>query len=194
MGWAKQEFETIDPGDERLRRRALLLPDCRGSQLEVNCLIASGINAPLGAKHGVWRLPTDRVVPTLQAALALPIAWFINWLMRLGRTLPDLPADLLFEPDESRTALILNKKPVPRHMSTFSTVVRLIAQRGGFPGRKRDGEPGARTIWRGLQESVSSSSRVPVIPGSSTMGDFMKCGEGGGGRVVLDIGRRTWGR
>ena len=31
-------------------------------------------------------------------------------------------------------------------------MVRLIAQRGGFLGRKHDGEPGARTIWLGMQE------------------------------------------
>ena len=90
---------------------------------------------------------TDR----LQTALALymVIAWRINRLMRLGRT---LPADLLFEPDEWRAAFILNKKPVPKQTPTLNTVVRLIAQRGGFLGRKHDGEPGARTIWLGMQE------------------------------------------
>lgn len=40
-------------------------------------------------------------------------AWWINRLMRLGRTLPDLPADTLFEVDEWRGASILNKKPIP---------------------------------------------------------------------------------
>jgi hypothetical protein len=30
--------------------------------------------------------------------------------------------------------------------------VRLIAQRGGFLGRKSDGEPGARTLWQGMRE------------------------------------------
>ena len=70
----------------------------------------------------------------LQTVLALyiVIAWRINRLMRLGRTLPDLPADLLFEPDEWRAAFILNKKPVPRQVTPLSTVVRLIAQRGGL--------------------------------------------------------------
>jgi len=29
-------------------------------------------------------------------------------------------------------------------------VVRLIAQLGGFLGRKGDGEPGAKTLWLGL--------------------------------------------
>jgi hypothetical protein len=31
-------------------------------------------------------------------------------------------------------------------------VVRLIAQLGSFLARKGDGEPGAKTIWRGLDK------------------------------------------
>ena len=61
-------------------------------------------------------------------------------------------ADLLFEPDEWRVTFILYKKPVPRQRLTLNTVVRLIAQRGGFLGRKHDGEPAGRSIWRGMQE------------------------------------------
>ncbi|MDN5940194.1 MAG: IS4 family transposase [Salinisphaera sp.] len=93
---------------------------------------------------------TDR----LQTALALymVIAWRINRLMRLGRTLPDLPADLVFEPDEWRAAFILNKKPIPKQVPSLNTVLRLIARRGGFLARKHDGEPGAKTIWLGLKE------------------------------------------
>jgi hypothetical protein len=90
----------------------------------------------------------------LEVALAIymVIAWRINRLMRLGRTLPDLDAGLLFEPDEWRAAFILNKKPVPKTMPRLNQVIRLIAQRGGFLGRKGDGEPGAKTLWLGLQE------------------------------------------
>ena len=32
MGWAKQEFETIDLGDERLNRRAVLLAERLGQK------------------------------------------------------------------------------------------------------------------------------------------------------------------
>jgi len=90
----------------------------------------------------------------LESALAiyLVIAWRINRLMRLGRTVPELDAELVFEPDEWRAAFILNKKPVPRKMPGLNEVIRLIARRGGFLGRKGDGEPGARTLWLGLQE------------------------------------------
>lgn len=72
-------------------------------------------------------------IEQLQSALAiyLVISWRINRLMRLGRALPDLPVDLLFERAEWRTAFILNKKPVPKQVPTINTVIRLIAQRGG---------------------------------------------------------------
>ena len=33
-------------------------------------------------------------------------------------------------------------------------VIRLIAQLGGFLGRKGDGEPGVKTLWLGLQRLV----------------------------------------
>ena len=85
-------------------------------------------------------------------ALYLVVAWRINRLMRLGRSLPDLPADLLFESDEWQAAHILNKKPVPKKVPTLNTVVRLIAQLGGFLARKRDGEPGAKTLWLGMRD------------------------------------------
>ena len=58
------------------------------------------------------------------------IAWRINRLMRLGRNLPDLPADLLFETDEWRAAFILNKKK----------------------RRKSDEKPGAKTLWLGMRD------------------------------------------
>ena len=84
----------------------------------------------------------------LESALAiyLVIAWRITRLMRLGRTVPELNAELVFEPDKWRAALILNKKPILKNMPGLNEIIRLIARRGGFLGRKGDGEPGARTL------------------------------------------------
>ena len=82
----------------------------------------------------------------------LVVAWRINRLMRLGRSLPELPADLLLEADEWQAAYILNKKPVPKKTPELNSVVRLIARLGGFLGRKGDGEPGAKTLWLGLRD------------------------------------------
>ena len=85
-------------------------------------------------------------------ALYLVVAWRINRLMRLGRSLPELPAELLFEKDEWQAAYILNKKPVPKTAPQLHAVVRLIARLGGFLCRKGDGEPGAKTLWLGLRD------------------------------------------
>ena len=85
-------------------------------------------------------------------ALYLVVAWRINRLMRLGRTLPELPADVLLEVDEWKAAYVLNKKPVPKKTPALQDVIRLIAQLGGFLGRKGDGEPGAKTLWLGLRD------------------------------------------
>ena len=92
----------------------------------------------------------DRLYTAL--ALYMVVAWRINRLMRLGRQLPDLPADLLFDADEWQGAFILNRKKPPKEVPSLNTVVRLVAQLGGFLGRKHDGEPGAKTVWQGLRE------------------------------------------
>jgi hypothetical protein len=88
----------------------------------------------------------------LERALALfmVIAWRIARLMRLGRTCPDLEAELLFEREEWQAAFILNKKRPPKKPPRLNEVVRLIARLGGFLGRKGDGEPGVKTLWQGL--------------------------------------------
>lgn len=92
----------------------------------------------------------DRIETAL--ALYLVVAWRINRLMRLGRVLPELPAEVLLEVDEWKAAYVLNKKPVPKETPPLREVIRLIARLGGFLGRKGDGEPGAKTLWLGLRD------------------------------------------
>ena len=89
-------------------------------------------------------------------ALYMVVAWLINRLMRLGRSLPELPADLLFEKQEWTTAYALNRKVPPKGVPKLGEVIRLIAQLGGFLGRKHDGEPGAKTLWLGLRDVAVS--------------------------------------
>lgn len=81
--------------------------------------------------------------------LYMVIAWRINWL---GRTLGELPADLVFETDEWKAAFILNKKPVPQIVPQLNTVIGLMAQREGVMTRKGDGGAGAKEIWLGMQD------------------------------------------
>lgn len=92
-------------------------------------------------------------IEKLERALAvyMVVAWRIARLMRLGRSCPDLDAELLFEPEEWQAAYLLQKKPVPKKPPRLNEVVRLVAMLGGFLGRKGDGEPGVKTLWQGLQ-------------------------------------------
>jgi hypothetical protein len=92
--------------------------------------------------------------------------------LRLGRTCPDLDAALLFEPDEWQAAYILNRKPVPKTLPWLNEVVRLVAMLGGFLARKRDGEPGVKTIWLGLQRVTDFAAGGQVC---STGPDGMSC-------------------
>ncbi|WP_397326833.1 IS4 family transposase [Paenibacillus sabuli] len=44
-----------------------------------------------------------------------------------------------------------SNQTTPGPAPTLREVVRAIAKLGGFLGRKSDGEPGVKVIWRGLQ-------------------------------------------
>jgi hypothetical protein len=114
-------------------------------------------------------------MPRLERAIALylVVAWRIARLMRLGRTCPDLPAELFFEPDEWKGAYVLLKKKVPNSPPTLNTVIRLIATLGGFLGRKRDGEPGVKTLWIGLQRVTDFATGLRYARKS---GDLLTCG------------------
>lgn len=95
-------------------------------------------------------------------ALYLVVAWRIAYLMRMGRTCPDLDAGLFFDPDEIQAAYLLNKKRPPA-TSTLNEVIRLIARAGGFLARKSDGEPGAKTIWQGLSDVRASAHTIKTL-------------------------------
>lgn len=101
-------------------------------------------------------------IDRLERALALfmVVAWRVTYLMRKGRTCPDLDAALFFDPDEIRGAHLLAKMKMPTRPPTLNEVVRLIAQIGGFLGRKGDGEPGVKTIWKGLDQVHASAETL----------------------------------
>ena len=103
-------------------------------------------------------------VERLERALALfmVVAWRVAHLMRLGRTCPDLDAELFFEPDEIRGAYLLTEVKQPAK-PTLNEVLRLIARLGGFLGRKSDGEPGVKTIWLGLKEVHVAAKTIRAL-------------------------------
>ena len=92
--------------------------------------------------------------------LYMVVAWRIARLMRLGRSCPDLDAQLMLEPDEWKAAYILNKQKLPSKPPTLNEVVRLVARLGGFLARTGDGEPGVKTIWLGMQRILDFAAGI----------------------------------
>ena len=81
------------------------------------------------------------------------VAWRLLWLTYAARAQPDAPC-LTVVPDVTWRLLWLKVRPgipLPVTPPDLRTVVRQLAQLGGFLARTRDGEPGVKTIWRGLR-------------------------------------------
>jgi len=91
----------------------------------------------------------------IQRCLALDavVAWRVLFLTMLSRNIPEMPCDVLLELEEWQAlyCFIHKTKRPPSQPPTLKEATRMIAQLGGFLGRKSDAHPGPTTIWRGLQ-------------------------------------------
>jgi hypothetical protein len=81
------------------------------------------------------------------------VAWRLLWLTYQARQTPNAPCTMVLDDFEwqSLCAKIYPSKPIPLEPPTFREAVRMIGQLGGFLGRKGDGEPGVKLLWRGLR-------------------------------------------
>ena len=81
------------------------------------------------------------------------IAWRILHLVTWGRDCPNLPCDVVFDPEEWQAAwIVAHRARPPETPPPLGQMVRLIAGFGGFLGRKHDGHPGPKAIWEGMQK------------------------------------------
>ena len=108
----------------------------------------------------------------LQACLAIDmvIAWRIHHMTKLGREVPELPADVYFDHDEIAVLVAyeikFRKRPPDAPAPSLREAIRMTAKHGGFLGRKSDGEPGTETLWRGLLrlDGLTEGWRLPRGP------------------------------
>jgi hypothetical protein len=103
------------------------------------------------------------------------IAWRILLLTKLGREVPDLPCTVVFDEYEWKVLYyFVNKtQQLPDKEPTLQEAIRMVAKLGGFLGRKRDGQPGSITIWRGLirlHDIVEAWQILPTLHGSPGCG------------------------
>lgn len=98
------------------------------------------------------QLETARRIQMALATYTI-VAWRLLWLTYEARVNPDLPCDTVLETYEWQSlCATVNKNPIPPDKPpSLREAVRMIATLGGFLGRKGDGEPGVKTIWRGLR-------------------------------------------
>jgi hypothetical protein len=90
----------------------------------------------------------------LQKALALlsVVAWRLMWLLYHSRVHPEESSESFLQPHEWQLLYAKEHrgKPMPRTPPTVKQAVLWIAKLGGFLARKGDGDPGIKTLWRGL--------------------------------------------
>lgn len=92
----------------------------------------------------------ERLKPCL--ALYLIVAWRVMQLTMLSRAQPEMRCDLVFEEAEWKAVwTIVKRQPPPTKPPSLAEMVELVAQLGGYQGRKHDGPPGPKSIWIGLR-------------------------------------------
>jgi hypothetical protein len=104
-----------------------------------------------GCQIEASRLQTAAGIKVLLACLAI-VAWRILWLKYLNELAPEQSCTVAFTTVEWQ---VLHQQsspatPLPTTPPTLGTMVRALAKLGGFIGRKGDGDPGVRALWRGL--------------------------------------------
>jgi hypothetical protein len=87
-------------------------------------------------------------------ALCSVLAWGLLALRDAARAAPSPPAAQLLSDVQLQLLHQLRPK-MPAHPSAYEAL-RALATLGGFIGRAGDGEPGWRTLWRGMQELLTA--------------------------------------
>jgi hypothetical protein len=79
-------------------------------------------------------------------------AWRILYVTMLGREAPNLPCNALFADEEWKSAwMICTDKPPPKKPPALKVFLPMLAELGGYNGRKHDGPPGPKALWIGIR-------------------------------------------
>jgi hypothetical protein len=115
-----------------------------------------------------WRIEQRQLATAkrLQRCVTLSsvMAWRVCSATMLARAVPEMPCDVLVELEawQALYGAIHHGPTPPDEPPTLGEAVRWIAQLGGFVGRRRCDQPGAETLWRGVQH-LSDLTRMYCI-------------------------------
>lgn len=101
------------------------------------------------------------------------VAWRILWLTYQARTTPDAPCTAALQPSEWQALYLFlhRQRRLPKQPPSLREAVRWIAQLGGFLGRKGDGEPGVKVLWRGWTRLQDITATFTLFQPSQDVGN-----------------------
>jgi hypothetical protein len=107
----------------------------------------------------------DRIERLL--ALFSVVAWRLLWMTYAARAEPEAPCTVALDEAEWKSLCVLTyrRADLPAQPPTLKEAVRMIAILGGFTARKRDGEPGVKTLWRGMRQLLAFTIGYRVLTG-----------------------------
>ena len=112
-------------------------------------------------------------VESLENALAVYaiIAWKLLWLKLESEQSPEASCSIVLQEHEWQALCCVTSQTnnPPTEPPTLQEAVLMIAKLGGFLGRKGDGKPGVKVIWRGLRRlcDISQGWFIAHLPISS---------------------------
>jgi hypothetical protein len=113
--------------------------------------------------------------PRLERLLGLfnLVAWNLLWLTYQTRHTPDASCEAALTTYQWQAlfAYIHRTRHIPASPPSLHDATRWIAQLGGFLGRKGDGEPGVKVLWRGWQRLQDISSAWQIFSLSTHVGN-----------------------
>lgn len=102
------------------------------------------------------------------------VAWQLLWMTYQARITPQASCETILTLSEwqALTAYMHHSPDPPQQAPSLRQAMRWIGQLGGFIGRKRDGEPGVKVLWRGWEVFQTIHSAWLVFhPPSQLMGN-----------------------
>jgi hypothetical protein len=94
----------------------------------------------------------QRLRPCL--ALYKIVAWRVLYVAMLGRTCPELPCDAIFAEEEWKSAYaICRDVPPPRTAPPLKEFLAMLAELGGYNGRRHDAPPGPKALWIAIRRT-----------------------------------------
>ena len=86
---------------------------------------------------------------------------------KLGREVPELPCTVFFEDSEWKALVCYhteNSNP-PEKPPTLKEAVLMVGKPAGHLGRKSDGMPGIKKMWKGLQKLDNMTEMWIIMSG-----------------------------